>query len=163
MRDSSGKVLYVGKAKDLKNRVDSYFSGPSDSPKTAMLVQRVAAVEFLAVHSESEALVLEHNFVKQFQPPYNILLKEGVPYAYAKITGELFPRLLTVRSTEARKGERVFGPYLFGLTGGLGSCACCRRPSVCACAPRCQRSGACSTTWATVPPRARASSAARIT
>lgn len=117
MRDISFKVLYVGKAKDLKNRVDSYFNENADQlPKTQKLVSLVKSVEFIVVHSEAESLILENNLIKQYLPPYNILLKEGSSYAYVKITSEDFPRMFTVRNSSVKKGERVFGPFPFGTS-----------------------------------------------
>ncbi len=115
MRDGQNKVLYVGKAKDLKNRVDSYFNDNNDHlPKTLKLVSLIKSIEFIVVHSEAESLILENNLIKQFQPPYNILLKEGSAYGYVKMTAEDFPRIMTVRNSTIKKGEKIIGPFPFG-------------------------------------------------
>jgi excinuclease ABC subunit C len=114
MRDSSSKVLYVGKAKSLRSRLSSYFSSPKDT-KTTALVSRVSSVDFVLAKNEEEALVLEQNLIKNYLPRYNILLKDAKHYSYLAVTKEKFPRLLTARknsSGEFRiKGKRFFGPY----------------------------------------------------
>lgn len=112
-KSGTGEILYVGKAKSLANRLASYRSS-SLSGKTAQLMKRVQSLEVMACRNESEALVLENTLIKQHRPPYNILLKDNVQYAYLKITGETFPRILTVRKRQAARGEKVLGPYVSG-------------------------------------------------
>lgn len=111
MLDGRGVLLYVGKAKNIRNRVRSYFQSPDRlEVKTRHLVANIAAIETIVVRSESEALILEAQLVKEFQPRYNILLKDDKAFPYIKITGELFPRLQIVRQ-RSRDGGLYFGPY----------------------------------------------------
>lgn len=109
MKDSSGQVIYVGKAKILKNRVRSYFTGSHDS-KTQSLVSRIADFEYIITDTVVEALLLECNLIKQYTPHYNILLKDDKAYPYIKITHEEHPRLEIVRRVQKDRG-RYFGPY----------------------------------------------------
>jgi excinuclease ABC subunit C len=110
MHASDGEILYIGKAKDLRKRVSSYFK-PNQTGKTAALVLRIASIEYLSTDTEVEALVLESNLVKQHQPRFNILLRDDKHYPYIKIsTDEPFPRLEVVRRIE-RDGAAYFGPY----------------------------------------------------
>jgi len=112
MKDDAGSIIYVGKAKDLKKRVSSYFLGKDLSPKTQLLVSKIASVEFIVTDTEVEALVLENNLIKRHQPKYNIELKANVRYAYIALTDEAFPRIMTVR--KKAKGH-VWGPYTDGF------------------------------------------------
>ncbi len=115
-KDISGKVIYVGKAKNLKNRVTSYFS--SDLlPKTKQMVASAASVSFLEVQSEFEALLLEANLVKKYNPKYNIELKDGKSPLYIGITKDYYPRIITFRKPEMGelKLKTYFGPFLSGL------------------------------------------------
>jgi excinuclease ABC subunit C len=110
MRDAAGELLYVGKAKDLRKRVSSYFKA-GHTGKTAALVARVEGIEVLVTDNEVEALILESNLVKQHQPRFNILLRDDKHYPYIRIsTDEPFPRLEVVRRIE-RDGAAYFGPY----------------------------------------------------
>jgi excinuclease ABC subunit C len=118
MKDSSGKILYIGKAKILKNRVRSYFSqkgslghkpGPRDL-KTEVLLSKISDFEVLVTDSEMEALILENNLIKEHRPRYNVNLKDDKRYPYLKITSEAFPRLLVTRVLK-KDGGRYFGPY----------------------------------------------------
>ena len=109
--DAEGNVIYVGKAKDLHKRVAQYFV-PAErlTRKTAVMVSKIADVQYTVVESEADALLLENNLIKQFKPRYNILLKDSKTYPWICITPEEFPRVfLTRRMT--RDGSRYFGPY----------------------------------------------------
>ena len=111
MLDAKHKVIYVGKARDLKKRVSSYFTRSQTAPKTAAMMELVARVEVTVVNTEAEALVLEYNLIKQHKPRFNVLLRDdkSYPYIYAS-TDQAFPRLKFHRG--ARKGKgRYFGPY----------------------------------------------------
>lgn len=112
MKDSTGKIIYVGKAKDLNKRVRSYFKprGPGD-PKTAALIKKVKSVDYITTGNEVEALVLECNLIKENKPVYNVRLKDDKKYPYIKLTsaGE-YPRLVLVRNLE-NDGSEYFGPY----------------------------------------------------
>ncbi len=110
-KDEFGKILYVGKAIDLYHRVSSYFSGPSDSPKTARLVTKIRQIETIIVESELEALVLEANFIKKYLPPFNIRLTDDKDYLYIKITKDLFPEVVTARKTDLKNAKKYFGPF----------------------------------------------------
>jgi len=112
MKDAEGKIIYVGKAISLHNRVRSYFQPSADlSPKNQSMVARVDDIEFLVVENEVEALVLESNYIKQYRPKYNVLLRDDKNYPYIKISlTEDFPRVYRVRSYQ-RDGNRYFGPY----------------------------------------------------
>lgn len=109
-KDNSGKVLYVGKAKNLKNRVRSYFSGKNPSYRIDLMVSKAADLEFIITNSEIEALVLENNLIKKLKPRYNINLKDDKTYPYIKVTAEQFPRIYPTRKV-FKDGSRYFGPY----------------------------------------------------
>ncbi|MEW6662449.1 MAG: excinuclease ABC subunit UvrC [Bacillota bacterium] len=112
MRDSRGRVLYVGKAASLRNRVRSYFrSVHRQAPKVQALVQHVADLEFIVTDSPVEALILENNLIKEHRPKYNVNLKDDKTYPYLKINIQHpFPRIVVTRSA-AKDGARYFGPY----------------------------------------------------
>ncbi len=111
MYDSEGGILYVGKAKNLKNRVSSYFRASGLSAKTEALVKRIAHIEVTIAPSEAEALVLEHNLIKAQKPPFNILLRDDKSYPYIFLSeGERHPRLSFHRGAKKKKGQ-YFGPY----------------------------------------------------
>ena len=112
MKNSLGEVLYVGKAKVLKNRVRQYFqSSKNHSEKVKVMVSHVAEFEYIVTDSEMEALILECNLIKKYKPKYNILLKDDKHYPFIKITtNEEFPRVFVTRSM-AKDGNRYFGPY----------------------------------------------------
>ena len=111
-KDASGQIIYIGKAKILRNRVRSYFSSPgSKDPKTYRMISKVADLELLVTESEIEALILEANLVKEYKPRYNVMLKDDKHFPYVKITTkEPFPRVLIVRKIE-KDGATYFGPY----------------------------------------------------
>ncbi len=112
MKDAQGTILYVGKAISLYNRVRSYFQESSDlGPKNRSMVAKVDDIEFVVVKNEVEALVLESNYIKQYRPRYNVLLRDDKNYPYIKVSlTEDFPRVYRVRSFQ-RDGNRYFGPY----------------------------------------------------
>lgn len=111
MKDKAGKVIYVGKAKILKNRVRQYFQNTKKHPpKVAAMVSKVDTFEYILTDSELEALVLECNLIKKYRPYYNILLKDDKNYPYVKVTKEDYPRLKLSRKTE-KDGAKYFGPY----------------------------------------------------
>ncbi len=110
MKNKQGKIIYVGKAKVLKNRVRSYFSGSHDS-KTQRLVSEIDDFEYIVTDSPSEALLLECNLIKKHHPRYNVMLKDDKSYPYIKITNEEHPRLEIVREVK-KDGAKYFGPYV---------------------------------------------------
>ncbi|MBO4906824.1 MAG: excinuclease ABC subunit UvrC [Bacteroidaceae bacterium] len=117
--DASGTVIYVGKAKNLKRRVSSYFNRDHESRKTAMLVSKIADIHYTVVKTEAEALLLENQLIKKFQPRYNVLLKDGKTYPSIAVTHEYLPRIFKTRQRNKR-GADYFGPYshmptLYGL------------------------------------------------
>lgn len=109
MKDRQGTIIYVGKAKVLKNRVRSYFTG-SHNGKTARLVSEIEDFEYIVTSSNLEALILELNLIKLHDPKYNILLTDDKTYPYIKITNEKYPRIITTRKIKKDKA-RYFGPY----------------------------------------------------
>ncbi len=110
--DGDGRVLYVGKAKSLRQRLNSYFQDPAGlAPRTAQMVSQADHVEWMVVDTEAEALLLEHNLIKQFQPRYNVRLKDDKSYPWLALTvGDEWPRPAVVRGRK-RTGVRYFGPY----------------------------------------------------
>ncbi|NOZ56175.1 MAG: excinuclease ABC subunit C [Calditrichaeota bacterium] len=110
-KDRLGRILYVGKAKVLRNRVRSYFQASrNEGPKLARLVSRIADVETIVTDSEVEALVLENNLIKEYKPRYNVNLKDDKSYPYIRVTNEPYPRVFATRRV-VRDGSRYFGPY----------------------------------------------------
>lgn len=116
MKNKDGKIIYVGKAKILKNRVKQYFQASSNhTPKVRAMVENIADFEYILCDSEMEALVLECNLIKEHTPKYNILLKDGKHYPYIKLTmNEEYPKMLFVRRIE-QDGAKYFGPYPTGF------------------------------------------------
>ncbi|CAH9018478.1 excinuclease ABC subunit UvrC [Candidatus Nitrosacidococcus sp. I8] len=110
MLNKSGEVLYVGKAKNLKNRVNSYFTKNNLTAKNSALISQVNSIEVTITHSESEALILENNLIKALQPHYNILLRDDKSYPYIFISNDKFPRLILSRKVDYSLGQ-YFGPY----------------------------------------------------
>jgi len=109
--DENDTIIYIGKAKNLKNRVSSYFTGiQNHNTKTRRLVQQIQKIEFTIVHSEFDALLLENTLIKQFQPKYNILLRDDKTYPFICLTNEHFPRLITMRRIDHTIGT-FFGPF----------------------------------------------------
>ena len=110
--DAEGKVIYVGKAKDLHKRVAQYFVPPERlNTKTRILVSKIADAQFSVVDSEADALLLENNLIKQYKPRYNILLKDSKTYPWICVTGDEFPRVFITRHIDKSRGNRYFGPY----------------------------------------------------
>ena len=110
--DAEGKVIYVGKAKDLRKRVAQYFVAPERlNTKTRILVSKIADAQFSVVDTEADALLLENNLIKQYKPKYNILLKDSKTYPWICVTGDEFPKVFITRRVEKGKGNRYFGPY----------------------------------------------------
>ena len=110
MFDDKGTVIYVGKAKDLKKRLSSYFRTQLNSKKTEALVASIAHIETTITGSETEALLLEHNYIKTYQPRYNVLLRDDKSYPYILLTKERHPRITAYRGSKKIQGE-YFGPY----------------------------------------------------
>lgn len=116
MLDEFENILYVGKAKNLRNRVRQYFQSNLNSQKTMVLVSKIQDIRYIVTPSEADALILENNMIKEHQPPYNILLKDDKTYPYIKINvKEDFPALEVTRKLKP-DGARYFGPYMLGLS-----------------------------------------------
>ena len=110
-KDNIGEIIYVGKAKNLKNRVKSYFTG-THNKKTQTLVSKIEDLEYIIVNSEKEALLLENNLIKKYRPYFNIRLKDDKSYPYLMITKEEHPRLLMTRKYKRNNKNIYFGPYV---------------------------------------------------
>ena len=108
--DKDGKIIYVGKAKNLKKRVSSYFTKKHDSPKVTVLVKQIANLKYIVVNTEEDALLLENNLIKEHQPRYNIMLKDDKSYPWLCITNEPFPRVYKTRKIY-KNGSKYFGPF----------------------------------------------------
>ncbi|MBQ6654162.1 MAG: excinuclease ABC subunit UvrC [Erysipelotrichaceae bacterium] len=110
MKDRNGEVIYVGKAKKLKNRVNSYFTGAHDN-KTTKLVSNIADFDFIVAPSEKEALILEFNLIKKYRPRFNIMFMDDSSYPYIRLTREQYPTIKLVRDRRKMKNAVYFGPY----------------------------------------------------
>ncbi|MEM9362867.1 MAG: excinuclease ABC subunit UvrC [Bacteroidota bacterium] len=108
--DTDGKILYVGKAKNLKKRVSSYFTKKHEYGKTRVMVKKIVSIRHIVVATESDALLLENNLIKEHQPRYNVLLKDDKSYPWICIKNELFPRIFMTRNI-IKDGSEYFGPY----------------------------------------------------
>ena len=108
--DDEGTIIYVGKAKNLKRRVSSYFNKEQQSRKTAMLVSKIRNITYTVVNSEEDALLLENSLIKQYKPRYNVLLKDDKTYPYIAVSNEYLPRIFKTRHRE-RRGATYYGPY----------------------------------------------------
>ena len=108
--DDNGVIIYIGKAKNLKRRVSSYFNHEHTNVKTRNLVSKIRDIKYFVVNSESDALLLENNLIKQWTPKYNILLKDGKTYPSICVTNEYLPRIIETRKIDTRKGT-YYGPY----------------------------------------------------
>lgn len=111
MYDATETVIYVGKAKDLKKRLSSYFRQNVGSRKTETLVKNIAQIDVTVTHTETEALLLEHNYIKLYQPRYNVLLRDDKSYPLIFLSADTHPRLSIHRGAKHAKGE-YFGPFL---------------------------------------------------
>lgn len=108
--DQSKTIIYIGKAKSLKNRVRSYFRGSTNDPKTQVLVSKITDMEWIITNNEVEALLLENNLIKQHTPRYNVMLKDDKSYPYICISNETFPRVFSTRNI-VQDGSQYYGPY----------------------------------------------------
>ena len=108
--DEKGTIIYVGKAKNLKRRVSSYFNKEPDNNKTRVLVKQIRDIKYFVVDTEEDALLLENSLIKQYQPRYNVLLKDGKTYPSIVVKNEYFPRVFQTRNI-VRDGSRYYGPY----------------------------------------------------
>ena len=108
--DANGVIIYIGKAKNLKNRVSSYFVKTNQTSKTMVLVRKIRDLKYIVVNTEEDALLLENNLIKKYKTHYNILLKDDKTYPWICITKEAFPRVFTTRKF-IRNGSEYFGPY----------------------------------------------------
>ncbi|MCD6332019.1 MAG: excinuclease ABC subunit C [Bacteroidales bacterium] len=113
--DKDGKVIYVGKAKNLKRRVSSYFHKHPENAKTAVMIRKVAAIHPIIVDNEAEALLLENTLIKKKQPRYNVMLKDDKTYPWICVKNEPFPRVFITRNV-IRDGSRYYGPFTSGIT-----------------------------------------------
>ncbi|MCZ9311801.1 MAG: GIY-YIG nuclease family protein, partial [Methanocorpusculum sp.] len=111
-KDAAGTIIYVGKAKDLRKRVSSYFQKRDHDPKTQKLVQTIADVEYIVTGTDEEAYLLENSLIKRHQPKYNIDLRDAKSYAYIELTKEEFPRITIAR--KAKGAGQFFGPFVSG-------------------------------------------------
>lgn len=133
--DASGKVIYVGKAKNLKRRVSSYFNKTHDCLRTNLLVRAIADMSYIVVPTEQDALNLENSMIKEYQPRYNVLLKDDKSYPWIAVTNELYPRVFLTRQ-HIKNGTRYYGPYtntqvarvVLELIGELYPVRTCRLP-----------------------------------
>lgn len=108
--DEKGTVIYVGKAKDLKKRVSSYFNKQQEHPKTRILVRNIRKIKYIVVNTEEDTFLLENNLIKEFRPRYNVMLKDDKSYPSIVIKNEYFPRVYKTRNI-VKDGSRYFGPY----------------------------------------------------
>lgn len=133
--DATGKVIYVGKAKNLKRRVSSYFNKTHDCLRTNLLVRAIADMSYIVVPTEQDALNLENSMIKEYQPRYNVLLKDDKSYPWIAVTNELYPRVFLTRQ-HIKNGTRYYGPYtntqvarvVLELIGELYPVRTCRLP-----------------------------------
>ncbi len=112
--DDSGKILYVGKAKNLRKRVSSYFQKEPENAKTRILVRKICDIKHIVVSSEQDALLLENNLIKKYQPRYNVLLKDDKSFPWIVVKNEPFPRVFSTRQI-IKDGSEYFGPYTSGM------------------------------------------------
>lgn len=108
--DKEGKIIYVGKAKNLRRRVSSYFNKVHESPKTNILVRNIYDLKYIVVKTEEDALHLENSLIKEYKPRYNVLLKDDKTYPWICVKNEHFPRVMLTRRV-IKDGSRYYGPY----------------------------------------------------
>ncbi|KAB6316496.1 excinuclease ABC subunit C, partial [Bacteroides xylanisolvens] len=108
--NTEGTIIYVGKAKNLKKRVYSYFSKEHEPGKTRVLVSKIADIRYIVVNTEEDALLLENNLIKKYKPRYNVLLKDDKTYPSICVQNEYFPRVFKTRKV-IRNGSSYYGPY----------------------------------------------------
>jgi excinuclease ABC subunit C len=124
MKDKEGTTIYVGKALSLRSRLSQYFSGNRDF-KTSLLVPRIASIDFVVVKDEKEALILESNLIKNYQPRYNLVLKDAKHFSYLALTDEEFPRLVLARRNSGgrfrQKAAKFYGPFVEGSKRAISS------------------------------------------
>ena len=133
--DAAGTVIYVGKAKNLKRRVSSYFNRTHDVLRTNLLVRNIADMKYIVVPTEQDALNLENSMIKEYKPRYNVLLKDDKSYPWIVVTNEMYPRVFLTRQ-HIRDGSRYYGPYtntavartVLDLIGKLYPVRTCRIP-----------------------------------
>src|SRR5512140_2524843 len=115
-KNSEGEVIYVGKARNLRSRVNSYLVGRgARDAKTMTLVNEIDSIDFVTTNNELEAILLENNLIKAHQPRYNILLRDDKTYPYIKVTlSEPYPRVVFTRRIDRKKGDLYFGPFFAG-------------------------------------------------
>ena len=116
--DAKGTIIYVGKAKNLKKRVSSYFNKEPESIKTRVLVKQIQDIKYIVVNTEEDALLLENNLIKQYRPRYNVMLKDDKTYPSIVVKNEYFPRVFTTRNI-VRDGSQYYGPYPSAYTAKL--------------------------------------------
>lgn len=116
--DTNGTIIYVGKAKNLKKRVSSYFNKEPESIKTRVLVKQIKDIKYIVVETEEDALLLENNLIKQYRPRYNVMLKDDKTYPSIVVKNEYFPRVFTTRNI-IRDGSQYYGPYPSAYTAKL--------------------------------------------
>ena len=110
--DENGEIIYVGKAKNLKKRVHSYFNKHHDSPKLRIMVPQIRKIQFIITDTEVEALILESHLIKKHKPKYNVLLKDDKKFPYFVITDEEYPRIIVTRKANVNRIKgKYFGPY----------------------------------------------------
>ena len=109
--DKENQILYIGKAKNLKSRISSYFIKRHVNNKTRILVSKIHEIKYVVVSTEIDALLLENNLIKKYQPKYNVLLKDGKTYPWICITNDKIPRIIQTRDPKRNLGE-YFGPYI---------------------------------------------------
>ena len=113
--NANDEIIYVGKAKNLKKRVNSYFNKIHEQGKTNVLVKNIVSLKYIVVETEEDALLLENNLIKEYQPRYNVLLKDGKTYPSICITNEPFPRVFKTRNI-IKNGSQYFGPFSSNYT-----------------------------------------------
>ena len=116
--DKEGNIIYVGKAKNLKRRVSSYFNKNHESLRTTILVRNICDIKYTVVKSEEDALHLENSFIKEYKPRYNVLLKDDKTYPWITIRNEHFPRVFLTRKV-IHDGSKYYGPYAHVQLAGL--------------------------------------------